>query len=106
MQLTIDGTQGAIVTYDGLVRAGRPAATVRVASFSAASGDRTGAALDAVQPNSKVQFNADGTRLLTVFEAEARVWDTSNGHADPTALDGQENVLDAAFSLDGRRCLR
>ena len=100
-----DGTRAAIATYDGLVRTWTTGATVRVVSFSAASGHRTGAALDAVQPNTKVQFNADGTRLLTVFEAEARVGTRPMGSRYPQRSTAMANVQDAAFSLDGRHVL-
>ena len=106
LQLTSDGTRAAIATYDGLVRTWTTGATVRVVSFSAASGHRTGAALDAVQPNTKVQFNADGTRLLTVFEAEARVWDTSNGQPVPQRSTARPTCKTRRSASTAGTCLR
>ena len=52
-----------------------------------------------------MQFNGDGTRLLTVIDARARVWDTTAGKAVPSPLDDVGEVADASFSRDGARLL-
>ena len=51
-----------------------------------------------------MQFNRDGTRLLTLIDARARVWDTSSGKAVASPLDAVGDVADASFSPDGARC--
>ena len=106
LQLSVDGALAAIVTYDGLVRVWTTGADVRVVSFSAAQARTAGAALSsAARDTAKMQFNSDGTRLLTVIGARARVWDTSTGKPVASPLDRVEDVADASFSPDGARLL-
>jgi WD40 repeat protein len=107
LQVSADGALAAIVTYDGLVRVWTTGSDVRVVSFSAAD---TGAAARAASSQAgrndgKVQFNGDGTRLLTVIDARARIWDTTTGKAVASPLDDVGDVADASFSRDGARLL-
>jgi WD40 repeat protein len=106
LQLSRDGALAAVVTYDGLVRVWTTGGDVRIASFSAAHARGAGApSLSAARDNAKVQFNRDGTRLLTLIDARARVWDTSTGAPVASALDRVGDVADASFSPDGIRML-
>jgi WD40 repeat protein len=106
LQLSADGTRAAIATYDGLVRIWTTGADISVVSFSGASLRPAGAGPpNAAQANRKVQFDSSGTRLLTVIDAEARVWDARTGRHVASALDRLGDVADASFSPDGSRLL-
>ena len=106
LQVSGDGALAAIVTYDGLVRVWTTGPDVRMVSFSAASARAAGNRWPgAGRETPKIQFNRDGTRLLTLIDARAQVWDTSTGKAVDSPLDRLGDVADASFSRDGARLL-
>ena len=55
-----------------------------------------------VAANVSAAFSADGKRVFTVFDAEARVWDAASGAALTPPLVHDGPVASAAFSPDGR----
>jgi WD40 repeat protein len=105
LQVSADGALAAIVTYDGQVRVWTTGSDVRIASFSAAQARAAVSPSTARRDNAKVQFNSDGTRLLTLIDARAQIWDTATGTAVGSPLDRVGDVADASFSPDGARLL-